>query len=70
MFRAIILPILRSTRLCLQLVVQCTEEVACNTLSFLSLIHCRDCHQQATSSVHCTTSLILVITKPNAQILV
>ena len=26
MFRAIISPILRNTRLCLQLVVQCTEE--------------------------------------------
>ena len=29
MFRAIISPILRSSRLCLQLVVKCTEEVAC-----------------------------------------
>jgi len=29
MFRAIISPILRSTGLCLQLVVQCTEEVTC-----------------------------------------
>ena len=29
MFRAIISPILRSTRLCLQLVVQCTDGAAC-----------------------------------------
>ena len=28
MFRAIISPILRSTRLCLQLVVQCTDDAA------------------------------------------
>jgi len=29
MFRAIISPILRNTRLCLQLVVQCTDDAAC-----------------------------------------
>ena len=29
MFRAIVSPILRSTRLCLQLVAQCTDDVAC-----------------------------------------
>jgi len=30
MFQAIISPILRSTRLCLQLVVKCTGVAACN----------------------------------------
>jgi len=32
MFRAIISPILRNTRLCLQLVVQCTGDAACRQL--------------------------------------
>jgi len=41
MFRAIISPILRNTTLCLQLVVQCTDDAAC---------------RPAASSVHCTTS--------------
>ena len=42
MFRAVISPILRSTRLRLQLAVKCTGDAAC--------------HQQAASSVHYTTS--------------
>ena len=42
MFRSIISPIIRSTRLCLQLVVQNTGDAAC--------------HQQAASSVLYTTS--------------
>ena len=46
MFRAIISPILRSTRLCLQLVVQCTDEAACRWPG----------HRHAASSVHYTTS--------------
>ena len=42
-FREMISPILRSTRLCLQLAVWCTGDAAC-------------CHQQAASPVHHTTS--------------
>ena len=42
MFRAIISPILRSTRLCLQLVLKCTEEVACWW------------HQQAAATCFCS----------------
>ena len=34
MFRAIISPILRSTRLCLQLVVQSTEDVAASSVLY------------------------------------
>jgi len=34
MFRAIISPILRSTRLCLQLVVQCTGDAAVSSVHY------------------------------------
>jgi len=47
MFRTIISPILRSTRLCLQLVVYCTDDAACWWQGW---------HQQAASSVYYTTS--------------
>ena len=47
MFRTIISPILRSTRLCLQLVVYCTDDTA----SWWPAVH-----QLAASSVHYTTS--------------
>ena len=48
MFRPIISPVLRSIRLCLQLAVQCIEEVACWWP--------QPCHQQAASSVRYTAS--------------
>jgi len=54
MFRAIIYPLLRSTRLCLQLVVQCTDDAACWWQGLGGTPH--PCHQQSASSVHYTTS--------------
>jgi len=57
MFRAIISPILRSTRLCLQLVVKCTGDAACWWQPHPG-------HQQAASPVHytksCKQSLVLL----------
>jgi len=47
MFRAIISPILRSTRLCLQLVVKCSDDPTS---------WCTGVHQLVGSSLHFTTS--------------
>ena len=57
MFRAIISPILRSTILCLQLVVQCTDDAACCWPGWGgSAVPPHPGHQQAALSVHYTTS--------------
>jgi len=57
MFWAIVSPILRSTRLCLQLVVHCTDDTAgwwhVTTPTLVQVVTCR---QPAASSVHYTTS--------------
>jgi len=50
-FRALISPILRSTRLCLNLVAKSTDDAAC----WWPIPH-HPCHQQAASSVLYTTS--------------
>ena len=56
MFRLIISPILRSTRLCLQLVVQSTEEAACWCLA-TSRQHRRCFIPQAVNTVYCCWGL-------------
>ena len=56
MFRAIISPIVTSTRLCLQLVVQSTEDAGCWWPWRGGTAPPHPCHQQAASSVLYTTS--------------
>ena len=53
MFRAIISPILRSNRMCLQLVLQCTGDAAC---WWLRWVPPHPGHQQAASPVRYSTS--------------